>query len=86
MVVSFFDFKKAEAIPWLTENDNSEELGILYDCIDELDSINKAIILLYLDGKSHDEIAEIMGISKTNVGTRIYRIKERIKIMANSKI
>ncbi|HSV75741.1 MAG TPA: sigma-70 family RNA polymerase sigma factor [Bacteroidales bacterium] len=86
LIVSFFDFKKADGIPWLTENDNSSELEILHDCIDELDRINKAIILLYLDGKSHDEIADVMGVSKTNVGTRIYRIKERLKSLATSKI
>lgn len=87
---SFFsfldDFKKVDSIPWLIEQDNSSESEILYNCIDELNEINKAIILLYLDGNSHDEISEIMGISKTNVGTRIGRIKEQIRNLAITKI
>jgi RNA polymerase sigma-70 factor (ECF subfamily) len=87
---SFFsfldDFKKVDSLPWLIEQDNSSESEILYNCIDELNEINKAIILLYLDGNSHDEISEIMGISKTNVGTRIGRIKEQIKNLAITKI
>lgn len=85
---SINDFKKDEIIPWLVEQEqeNSSELELLYNCIDELNEINKAIILLYLDGNSHDEISEIMGISKTNVGTRISRIKEQIKNLAITKI
>ena len=87
---SFFsfldDFKKVDSLPWLIEQDNSSESEILYNCIDELSEINKAIILLYLDGNSHDEISEIMGISKTNVGTRIGRIKEQIRNLAITKI
>lgn len=80
------DFKKEEILPWLVEPESSSESEILYDCIDELNEINKAIILLYLDGNSHDEISTIMGISKTNVGTRISRIKEQIKQLAITKI
>lgn len=80
------DFKKYDNSPWLIEQDSSAESEILYQCIDELNEINKAIILLYLDGNSHEEIAEITGISKTNVGTRIGRIKEQIKNLAIKKI
>ena len=68
------------------ESENSSELDVIYECIDELSEINKAIILLYLDGNSHAEISEITGISKTNVGTRISRIKEQIKNLVISKI
>ena len=82
---SLNDFKKEENFPWLNEQDNSSESEVLYQCIDELNEINKAIILLYLDGNSHDEIAEIMGISKTNTGTRIGRIKEQIKNLVSIK-
>ena len=80
------DFNKVDNLSWLIEQDHSEESEILYKCIDELNEINKAIILLYLDGNSHDEISEITGISKTNVGTRIGRIKEQIKSLSISKL
>jgi RNA polymerase sigma-70 factor (ECF subfamily) len=60
-------------------------IEILYDCIAELDAFSKAIVLLYLDGYRHEEIAEITGISKSNVGTRISRIKEQLKSRAKTK-
>ena len=82
---SINDFKKEGTHTWLIEQDNSSDLGAIYDCIDKLNEINKAIILLYLDGNSHDEISEIIGISKTNVGTRISRIKEQIRDLIKSK-
>lgn len=80
------DLKQFESPIWITEPPDSSHSEILYQCIDELNQLNKAIILLYLDGNSHDEISEITGISKTNVGTRISRIKEQIKNLATSKI
>ena len=80
------DFKQFENQSWLVEQLDSSHTEILYQCIDELNQLNKAIILLYLDGNSHDEISDITGISKTNVGTRISRIKEQIKDLATLKI
>jgi RNA polymerase sigma-70 factor (ECF subfamily) len=51
----------------------------LYKSIQELSVVEKGIILLYLEGKSHQEISGITGFSATNVGTRISRIKEKLK-------
>lgn len=65
--------------------DSNPQVEMLYDWIAELDEFSKAIILLYLDGYKHNEIAEITGISKTNVGTRISRIKEQLKTKATKK-
>jgi len=80
------DLKQIEKLTWLIELQDSSHSDILYQCIDELNQLNKAIIMLYLDGNSHEEISEITGISKTNVGTRISRIKEQIKDLAITKI
>jgi len=79
------NLKQFEVLHWLVEQDCIEkpETELLYRGIDQLDAFNKAIILLYLDGKTHEEIALITGISKTNVGTRIGRIKEQIKKFIN---
>jgi RNA polymerase sigma-70 factor (ECF subfamily) len=82
---SINDFKKEDTYTWLVEQNDSSDLEVIYECIDELNEINKAIILLYLDGNSHEEKSEIIGISKTNVGTRISRIKEQIRDLINSK-
>ncbi|MFL6231504.1 MAG: RNA polymerase sigma factor [Thermoanaerobaculia bacterium] len=54
-------------------------LRILRRLIAQLDELDRALILLYLDGNRHDTIAEILGISETNVGTKIGRIKARLR-------
>lgn len=67
------------------ESDINPQIEWLNDSIAELDEFNKAIILLYLDGYKHDEIAEITGISKSNVGTRILRIKDQLRTTVLAK-
>ena len=64
-----------------------ERLGWLQDCITELKEFDRALILLYFEEKSYGEIAEILGLSETNVATRISRIKERLKqcVLNNKK-
>ena len=64
-------------------NDNSSEIGLLYQCIELLSEQNKAIILLYLDDKSYEEISQSLGISRTNVSTRLNRIKEQLRKQMN---
>jgi RNA polymerase sigma-70 factor (ECF subfamily) len=56
-----------------------ENLSRLLRGIQNLNEIDKSIMLLYLEEKSYDEIAEILGMSKTNVGTRISRAKDALK-------
>lgn len=57
----------------------SDDVRLLHHFISQLDELNKALIILYLDGNSYDTIAEILGISTTNVATKISRIKERLR-------
>ncbi|WP_286232906.1 RNA polymerase sigma factor [Thalassotalea sediminis] len=61
------------------EGERSEEIKQLYRFISQLDKVNKAIMLLYLESESYDSIANSLGISKTNVATRINRIKEKLR-------
>lgn len=56
-----------------------EEVRLLYEFIEDLDPLRKALILLYLDGNSYQEIAEIVGITETNVATKISRLKSEMK-------
>lgn len=56
-----------------------EDLRTLHRLIGRLDEMTRAIILLYLEGYAHDEIAGIIGISSSNVATRIHRIKQRLQ-------
>jgi RNA polymerase sigma factor (sigma-70 family) len=71
-----------DLIPHLSnEEDNTidELYDQLYSAINSLGKIDKAIILLLLDECSYEEIAEIIGISKTNVATKISRIKTKLR-------
>jgi RNA polymerase sigma factor (sigma-70 family) len=56
-----------------------ERLITLYAFIGQLDALNRALILLYLEDKSYSEIAEILGITETNVATKIGRIKQTLR-------
>lgn len=55
------------------------EVELLYKCIRELKEIDRAVILLYLEGNAQQEIAEILGLSLTNVATKVSRIKQQLK-------
>jgi RNA polymerase sigma factor (sigma-70 family) len=57
----------------------SEEIARLYRYIDELDPMNKALMVLYLDGNSYQEISEIIGMTETNVATKLSRLKKSLK-------
>ena len=56
-----------------------ERLSVLYGLIDRLDTLNRALLLLYLDERSHKEIADVLGITETNVATKIGRLKQRLR-------
>ena len=56
-----------------------ENLRLLWQQIDQLDKLDRALIILYLDGNRYDTIAEILGISETNVGTKLGRIKQKLR-------
>lgn len=59
--------------------ESDDGIRALYRVIEQFDPLNRALLLLYLDEKSQHEIAEILGISETNVATKIGRLKLRIR-------
>jgi len=61
-----------------------DDLRLLRQLVAQLDEMSRALIVLYLEGYSHAEIAEILGISATNAGTRINRIKNRLRDELNA--
>lgn len=73
-----------DGILYLTDNESIEEketdLGILQQMIAQLKDLDKALMLLYLEEKSHKEISQIIGISEANVATKINRIKNSLKL------
>ncbi len=60
----------------------AEEYRIMHKLIGELPPLDKALVLLYLEDRPHNEIAEILGISISNVGTKLNRIKDRLRKQA----
>lgn len=62
-----------------SKEDLSEEIDCLYQAIEHLSDIEKAIIMLYMEEKTYDDIADIMGMTRTNVGVKINRIKKKLK-------
>jgi RNA polymerase sigma-70 factor (ECF subfamily) len=67
------------ADPLSREPDADEGSRLLGEFIAQLDALNRALLLLYLDEHPTREIAEILGISETNVTTKINRLKERVR-------
>lgn len=63
-----------------------ESLNQLYIAIRQLSEVDRGVITLYLEEKSYQEIADIMGTNSNNIGVRIKRIKERLKKLLNGKI
>lgn len=73
-------------IPDHEHNIESDRRDKLYLAINHLSDVEKAIIILYLDDYSYKEIAEIIGISESNTGVKINRIKNQlIKILDNGQ-
>lgn len=72
----------SEIISLATDFDTMEidaNITLLHKFIKELKEIDRAIILLYLEENSQQEIADILGMSATNVSTKISRIKVQLK-------
>lgn len=63
----------------LYDTEFEERIKLLYSHIHQLNVLEKGIMLLFLEGKKYEEIAEVIGISKSNVATRISRIKVKLK-------
>jgi RNA polymerase sigma factor (sigma-70 family) len=60
-----------------TERD--QQLRSLQHFVSSLPPLDRALVLLYLDERSQNEIAEVLGITESNVSTKIHRIKQRLR-------
>ena len=65
------------------DDEHSKQIQMLYNRINRLDVFDRAIILLWLENMSYQDIASVVGISLPNVTTRLFRIKEQLKSMSN---
>ena len=67
------------------EENFNDELKLLYASIEQLSDVEKSIVLLFLEDKPYDEIAEITGISANYVAVKMNRIKEKLRKLLNVK-
>ena len=64
--------------------EKKERLNVLYEAISRLNRIDKAVIILWLEEKSYEEIANVVGMTSKNVSVRLVRIKTKLQEMVNS--
>ena len=65
------------------KDEDTKQIQMLYNRINKLGVFDRAIILLWLENQSYEDIATIMGISVKNVSVRLVRIREQLKKMSN---
>tara|TARA_R110002096_G_scaffold24282_3_gene76561 strand:+ start:367 stop:852 length:486 start_codon:yes stop_codon:yes gene_type:complete len=68
-----------------TDSADEENLKSIYSAIRLLKESDRAVILLYLDDKSYKDMAEILGITTTNVGAKVNRVKNQLKSIINER-
>ncbi len=59
--------------------ERDERLAALHAFVAQLDALNRALVLLYLEDRSYAEIADVLGITETNVATKLNRIKQKLR-------
>ena len=88
--ISFERKKKRDTLPldmdvnlYEERDDDTRQIKMLYNRINKLGFFDRAIVLLWLENLSYNEIAAITGITVKNVSVRLFRIKEQLKKMSN---
>lgn len=71
--------------PYEADDPSTHQIRQLYDRINKLDLIDRSLILLWLEGVTYEEIGAIIGITPSNVGVRLLRIKDKLVKMSNKK-
>ncbi len=73
------DIRPVIAVAAESQPEQDENIRLLHQFVAQLPALDRALMILYLDDNSYAEIAEILGITKTNVATKISRIKQQLK-------
>ncbi len=60
-------------------NDSEEQLTAMYNAINTLSDIDKALVMLYLDDYSYHEMSDVLGITPNNIAVKMNRIKKKLK-------
>ena len=61
------------------EDHETKQVRQLHERIQRLDLVDRALVMMWLEGMSYEEIADVVGISVKNVGVKLVRIKEKLK-------
>ncbi len=84
------DRKKRKAVPLSMDvnlfdatNEWTRQMNMLHKRITRLQPFDRAIVLLWLEDISYEEIGQMLGISTKNVSVRLFRIREQLKQMSN---
>lgn len=64
-------------------NEREQQIERMYAAIGQLQKDDKSLIVLHLEGKSYDEMADITGLSNSNVGVKLSRIKKKLSALLN---
>lgn len=64
----------------------NEDVMVLFKVIEQLEKVDRALILLYLEKKSYEEIASIIGLTSKNVSVKLVRIKEKLRKLLNLSV
>lgn len=78
-IISMTDHKIEQTGMLVENSEKDENINLLMQFIHELTELDRALMILYLETKTYIEIGDILGLSETNVATKISRIKEKIK-------
>lgn len=68
-------------VPAADTDGEHERRQLLNQALERLDPMHRALLLLYLEERSQREIAEVLGISESNVATRLHRLRQRLREM-----
>lgn len=67
------------------DSERADQLSAMYRLINELDAVEKAVIMLWLDENSYEQIAEVTGLSPANVAVKLHRIRTKLKKKAQNE-
>ena len=83
---NFIDTYEPAALPQRIDDNTSleaeEQLAQLYKSIEQLNQVEKAVVMLYMEDKTYEEMEEILGISQGNLRVKMNRIKEKLRQLA----
>ena len=83
--LSFFNLLNDERAEEIDDGPQQENKFILYNAIAKLTEIEKAIVMLYLDDKSYEQMEDILGVSQGTLRVKMTRIKVKLRQLSNVK-